>query len=222
MPISCIVFYVPPFQDVSGSVFGRLRILRRGPDCIHPSGRKSVMWTCQCSCGKNKDIRADDLRSGKTTSCGCKNIERLTTHGFSTDRPRGYDIWRCMKQRCCNPNRKGEKYYFGRGVSVCERWANSFENFIEDMGFPPTDKHTIERENNDLGYSPGNCVWATMAEQGRNRRNSRKITIDGVTKCLSEWALVSPVDYSVIHRRLAKGIPPKEAVFSSRFRAPKS
>lgn len=97
-----------------------------------------------------------------------------------------YSSWKCMKDRCERSSNAGYKNYGGKGVKICERWQ-TFINFLSDMGMKPTPKHTIDRIDNAKGYEPGNCRWATMKEQQRNRSNNRMITFRGETKCLSEW-----------------------------------
>ena len=143
---------------------------------IEPVG--GAKWLCACVCGEIRPVRMRSLISGHSSSCGCKHRERVvalmsqvrTTHGMSgkATKTRTYRIWANMKSRCGNPRIPAFKNYGGRGIEVCERWK-SFENFLSDMGECPTTL-TIERVNNDLGYEPSNCRWATMAEQGKNRR----------------------------------------------------
>ena len=101
---------------------------------------------------------------------------------------RTYRIWVAMKQRCTNPKCSRYKWYGARGITICPRWLNSFILFLEDMDHPPSDKHTLDRIKNHLGYAPGNCRWATRAEQMRNTRNSRPITFNGKTQLLIDWA----------------------------------
>jgi len=98
-----------------------------------------------------------------------------------------YISWIGMFQRCNNPNDRGYSNYGGRGIKVCDRWFQSFENFLADMGKKPTPSHTIDRIDNDGNYTPENCRWATMQEQCRNRRNNRRITFQGKTLCIIEW-----------------------------------
>jgi hypothetical protein len=111
-----------------------------------------------------------------------------------------YRIWRDMKSRCSNPNRKDYRYYGGRGIKVCERWLE-FSNFLADMGERP-EGLTLERKDNNLGYSKENCRWATRAEQNLNSRNNRNITYAGKTLCIRQWALNLGIREATIRNRL--------------------
>lgn len=139
----------------------------------------------------------------------------LRTHGRQ---PKDvFRIWSLMKNRCFNPNADQWKQYGGRGITVCRRWE-SFVAFRDDMGPRPSLKHTLERIDNNRGYFPENCRWATMREQCRNRRSSKNITAFGQTKTLAEWAENTPVSYSTIQMRLRMGWPPEKALTQpSRF-----
>jgi hypothetical protein len=116
----------------------------------------------------------------------------MKTHGLmyldGKRRPE-YNVWHNMKKRCTKPKYQAYKDYGGRGISVCDRWLNSFANFFEDMGERPTNKHSLDRENNDGNYEPSNCRWATKEEQNSNKRTIRLITHNGVTKTASDWAI---------------------------------
>lgn len=153
---------------IDGFVFGRLTVVGEAS----PNGKKSF-WICRCSCGAEKTVRLDHLRSGRVVSCGCFRSEaakkRKKTHGLSGTRP--YRIWRDMINRCHYDKYKERHLYGGRGIVVCDRWRNSFDSFYSDMGQPPDGK-SIDRINPDGNYEPGNCRWATAKEQAANRRKS--------------------------------------------------
>lgn len=158
-----------------GDLFGLLVAIELGP---YLKLTKQRTWKCRCVCGKELVVRQDCLRSGNTTSCGCQRKvhaavairKRCTTHGQS--KLAEYFVWKTMKARCRNPKNLEFKNYGGRGIKVCDRWLNSFEAFLGDMGRRPTPAHSIDRINNDGNYEPGNCRWATWKQQAANRRKS--------------------------------------------------
>jgi hypothetical protein len=129
----------------------------------------------KCKCGKEKEIQLAHLRNGASTQCiGCagKNNKHALKHGLISSPE--YITWLAMKQRCYDSKRHNYKHYGERGIIICERWLNSFENFYADMGPRPSPKHSIDRINNDGNYEPVNCRWATQKEQVNNTRNIKK------------------------------------------------
>jgi hypothetical protein len=129
---------------------------------------KRVYYLCRCVCGRDSVRTVKTIVSGVSKSCGCMNIKNHTTHGMSNSRT--YNIWQNMKNRCCNPKSTQYKWYGHRGISVCDRWKQSFISFLSDMGVCPSKAHSIDRINNDGNYEPGNCRWSTHKEQCNNRR----------------------------------------------------
>jgi len=166
--------------DLVGRRFGKLIVLALLPG-IRKRGHRP-RWECRFDCGKTTSAQGGHLRYGHTTSCGCVRAKNSTTHGMKDART--YKIWKGMRQRCLNPNNRSFQHYGGRGITICQRW-DSFENFLEDMGHCPVGL-TIERKNNNLGYSPSNCCWATFKEQAANRRIARDS--GGVFRSLEECA----------------------------------
>lgn len=155
-----------------------------------PLGSTFGFWTtlddarprvaCRCACGTLRHVVASTLRRGLSSSCGCRRDERTrlrnTTHG-STESPEYY-IWCGLKGRCLNPRNHKFAEYGGRGITVCERWRNSFEAFLEDMGRRPSPHHSLDRIDNSGHYEPNNCRWATPDQQSNNKRNNRKVFAD--------------------------------------------
>lgn len=126
-----------------------------------------------------------------------------------------YSIWMKIRDRCLNPNTSAYGDYGGRGISIAPEW-NSFERFFEDMGPRPSAAHSIDRIDNEKGYSPGNCRWATWKQQQRNRRDNRILTISGITATLAEHCERTGVKYKTAHMRLSKGASPEVAVSPGR------
>lgn len=125
---------------------------------------------CVCDCGIVKEVDTSTLTRGKSKSCGCLHKEKVTTHGYNGTRT--YKSYHAMKERCLNTNHQAYEFYGGRGITICNRWLLSFENFIEDMGERPEGR-TLDRINNNEGYSKMNCRWATKSEQNKNKRYGR-------------------------------------------------
>ena len=164
------------FIDITGQRFGRLVAVRRAENC----GRYAA-FLCLCDCGHEAVVRSDCLRSGDTRSCGCLLQEILAQNRFafkhgcsSRDRQTpGHRSWTGLKSRCLDAKNKDFRNYGGRGIAVCDRWLDSFENFLADMGPKPSSMHSIDRIDSDGSYEPSNCRWATPKEQQSNTRRKR-------------------------------------------------
>lgn len=180
-------------DDLTGHVFGRLCVVRLAPPG-RQGKRNRVRWVCRCDCGTEKVVFAEYMKAGRVVSCGCRGVECRRFGGGSkrshlpeVQRTRG--IWRNISDRCHNPQSTNYPGYGGRGIAVCDRWRASFDDFLEDVGVPPSIDHSLDRYPDQNGnYEPGNVRWATTAEQARNKRNNRNLTHDGRTQCLEDWS----------------------------------
>jgi len=205
---------MPKLVDLSGKTFGLLTVISR----IGSKNRRAL-WNCHCSCGNHTQVITADLNSGNTKSCGClvkSFLKKLkTTHGHAANHTvsETYATWEGMKARCSNPKNKFYKRYGGRGISVSERWED-FSAFLADMGERPKGL-TLERIDNNNGYSKQNCMWATNTQQARNRSTSRLLTIDGESRCIAEWAEIYGISQSSISSRLAREWSDYDAVTKS-------
>lgn len=191
------------FIDLIKKRFGKLTVVRR----VTNTKDNKARWLCLCDCGSKKNIIGCDLRNGHTKSCGCLHImiskQQSITHGHSQNgKPsKTYMLWTSIKQRCTNPNFKQYKDYGGRGIAVCERWENSFESFLEDMGEVPV-KNQIDRIDNNGDYCKTNCRWTTPKQNSRNRRDNRLITHNEETQCLAAWEEKTGISCATIRWRL--------------------
>jgi hypothetical protein len=197
-------------KDLVGSRFGRWLVL----ELVSIAPR---IWRCVCDCGVIRVVAGSNLRSGGSTSCGCFRDEiamgRGRTHGHAGlgKASRTYRLWASMLHRVRNKNNRSRAIYFDRGIGVCDRWLK-FENFISDMGERPSPDHTIDRIDNDKGYSPENCRWATSKQQARNRRNNRFVEAFGERLTIAEWAERFGIKAHTIRGRLDDGWPTEVAV----------
>jgi hypothetical protein len=183
-----------------GSRFGRWEVIGLS-DRLNNAGRR-VYLLCRCDCGIVRDVGRSGLTSGMSQSCGCLHRERVTTHSGSKSPT--YRNWAAMIERCCSPSAGNFAEYGGRGISVCDRWRESFEAFASDMGERP-DNMSIDRIDNDGNYDPGNCRWATAIEQQRNKRDNHILEHDGRRLTIVEWSEITGLAYSTIQSRLERG-----------------
>lgn len=199
------------FKDITGQRFGLLTT-KSYRKVTTTGNKKRVFWSCICDCGNTCEMEGSLLRSRSKKprnipmSCGCE-ARKATSYRNSTHRLTGtrvYRSWNSAKQRCLNPNDSNYRNYGGRGISICEHWY-SFDNFLNDMGFPPSPNHTIDRIDVNGNYEPSNCRWATPSEQARNRRNTPLYSYNGKTMSLIEWAEYLGIRTITLRKRLEYG-----------------
>lgn len=159
--------------DLTGKKFKMLTAVKFTA-MFQTNGRRRSGWECLCDCGERVVVDTENLKSGKANSCGCysKTHPHNYSHGESSKatKTKEYRTWNGIKDRCYNKTSKTYSYWGGRGIRVCKRWLDSYQNFLSDMGRSPSPKHSIERINNDGNYELSNCKWATKKQQANNRR----------------------------------------------------
>jgi hypothetical protein len=193
-------------NDLTNQQFGRWAVLGRAGN--------GWQWRCVCACGTEKTVRTEHLLSGRSSSCGCLREEiasrRSATHGHTRGgRPSPeYNSWQLMRRRCNDPNDPNYPEYGGAGVTVCDRWNRSFEDFLSYMGKKLSPRHTVDRWPNPYGnYEPGNVRWGTPRQQANNRRSNRRIKLWGRTQTVAEWAHEAGIPRHIVYSRLTGGWP---------------
>lgn len=214
-----------PFQSLVGKTFGRWLVVEH----LGTLGALYLRtYLCRCECGREVSVIGRNLTDGRSKGCRwCGHLK----HGQAKRRPARpavYNIWLAMHSRCYGNHPTFRKNYQSRGIKVCQRWRESFDAFIADMGGRPTDSHSIDRVNNDGNYScgrceecvaagwPANCRWATPTEQSNNKRNSRLLTFRGEVRSITQWARIVGLDQNTIAYRLATGMSEEQALATPR------
>ena len=194
---------------VVGEKWGSLTVIGENP--INASAFDLI-----CDCGTKVTAKKGSVRSGNTTSCGCKRISTLrsmlTSHGLRKHEL--YTVWADMRKRCNNPKHVSYANYGGRGIRVDPTWED-FSKFLEDMGDRPTSKHTLERKDTNGNYTPSNCIWATRLEQSVNTRKSLLYTYKGVSYSIVELCKLAEqngVSSTNLKARLLRGVSVDSAV----------
>jgi hypothetical protein len=182
-------------KDRTGQVVGRLTLLRR----VESNRFGHSQWLCRCECGNETVVSAVNLKT--TKSCGCL---RVVHHQSRTP---DWNRWNSMVARCHCTGSRDYPRYGGRGITVCERWrgAQGFVNYMADMGPRPSPKHSVERVDNNRGYEPGNCVWATREVQARNRSDNIVIEHAGQRLVLAQWAAALGINDGTLRSRWERG-----------------
>ena len=180
------------FVDLTGKRFGRLIVLKRNG----LAKDKCILWECQCDCGNITLVRGNNLKNGTTKSCGCLArelaIKNNTKHNMSNTR--FYNIWQCMKRRCYDPKHECYHNYGGRGIVICDEWLHDFKSFSDwALANGYNDNLSIDRIDNNKGYSPDNCRWATRLEQQTHTRNNIRVEYNGENHTLSKWSRIKNI-----------------------------
>lgn len=204
------------FTDLTGQRFGRLTVISRS-DFIKKDGKRETAYICKCDCGNETKVLAYNLKNGHTTSCGCLLAENRgkanATHHES--RTRLYRIWARMRRRCVNPIDPRYEMYGGRGIKICDEWMNSYESFKNwSLSHGYQKNLSIDRINNNKGYSPDNCRWADQRMQSNNTRRNVRYTYNGETHTRAEWARIVGISVNNLDHRLKKGWDLGEALYT--------
>lgn len=194
--------------DIKGQKFGMLFAVMLIPD---PPGRDR-RWLCRCDCGNRAVVLQECLRRGTTKTCGCRPPALTHGHSRGYSETATYRAWRHAIERCENPNCHHYARYGGRGIKVCARWRSSFEAFLEDMGERPTPDFQLDRINNELGYEPGNCRWASRRQNQNNTRRNVFIEAFGERRTISEWARSYGLHRNTLRKRIREGWNPERAI----------
>lgn len=196
--------------QLTGRVFGKLTVLERSTD---KNGQPA--WLCKCTCGNEGVVAGGRLRYGRQDHFKCCQPHRNFIHGHAGyGETQEYRAWNNAKSRCFNPANKSYKDYGGRGITMCEEWRNSFPAFISHLG-PCPPNYMLDRINNEMGYQPGNCRWATRTTQNRNSRKNHLITLNDATYTIAEWALLTGIKAGTIWYRAAIAKWPPEKILTS-------
>lgn len=189
-------------EDLTGRRFGRLVVIGPTDHYVFASGRKVARWLCQCDCGNKSKAFAQCLKTGGTKSCGCgeqESRERPRKHGMTFTKE--YKTWGQMKGRCNNPGHISYKWYGAKGITVCDRWLESFDNFYADMGPCPSPDACIDRIDNSKGYSKDNCRWSNPQEQANNRSTNRHVIHEGKSYTVAELSRKLGMSYYHVYRQ---------------------
>jgi hypothetical protein len=200
--------------DLTGQTFGWYVVLGR----VGSDKWGCPTWSSRCACGATRTVSSGKLKSGETSSCGCRRVAvsraKATTHGETTHGTMSpeYRVWQLIIDRCENPHNKSYADYGGRGIAITAEWRHDFPAFLASVGRRPSAGHSIDRIDNAKGYEPGNVRWATRREQNSNKRSNVLLTIDGVTKLVVHWADENGLKRGTVALRIKNGWAHKLAV----------
>lgn len=200
-------------KDIKQKKFGRLTAISFLKYVKLESPKKHQLWSFRCDCGNVISATRKAVTSLHTQSCGCLQeqgqIMAHWVHGMTTcDSPTPeFTAWCNMKARCYNPKNHKWARYGGRGILVCKRWKHSFVNFLHDLGFKPTHKHSLGRKNNDGNYEPNNCEWQTEQQQSCNKSTNHFLEFSGRKLTINQWVIETGIARCTIKGRIKLGWP---------------
>ena len=187
-------------KDLSGQKFGRLTALYK----LNNYHKRATYWLCVCDCGNLREVQGGTLINGRSRSCGCLVKDTNSTHGKTNTRL--YHTWNNIKARCYNHKNKRYENYGARGIVMCDEWKKDFQVFYDwatNSGYK--DNLQIDRIDVNGNYEPNNCRWVDVKTQQRNKSNNKLYTLNGETKCLSEWCEILNLKYWTVRMRLYRG-----------------
>ena len=185
------------YKDLHGLQFGKLTVLYK----LHNYNKKGTYWLCACDCGNLKEVRRQDLKRGYVKSCGCSRKKYTNKHTYAQSKL--YRLWSGIKSRCNNKKCKNYKDYGARGIKMCNEWLDNFQTFHDwATNNNYQEGLQIDRIDNNKGYSPNNCRFITPKENSNNRRNTINVTLNNITKTLSEWCEILNINYCTAYKRI--------------------
>lgn len=201
--------------DITGRRYGRLIAIR-----YDKTVRSRQHWLFKCDCGKERVLSKISVVNARTKSCGCLNIESRFRHKMAYTLE--YKVWSSMISRTTDKNNHAADRYINRGITVCDEWRHSFEQFHKDMGERPSGGYTLERIDNDGNYEPSNCRWATRMEQSNNKSSNRIIDFEGTSYTIANLARKLNIRYSMFFKRLKAGWTIEKIIKTPSMRTKKS
>lgn len=208
-------------KDISGQTYNGITAVS-----FNRLENRRAIWNLVCHCGTQFTCSSNKIMSGYVKSCGCARLStsktRIRKHGDSSSKAKEYKAWQSMIQRCTNKKYRQWHNYGGRGIIVCDRWLNSYPDFLADVGRSPSPQHSIDRKENNGNYEPGNVRWATREQQNLNRRDTIFVTWGGETLPLKTFCENNTLKYSIAKYWLSRGASIREVIFRSKKRPSES
>jgi hypothetical protein len=191
-------------RDITGQKFNKLTAVKY----VESNKEGKSIWLFKCDCGEEVARISKNVIRGGTKSCGCLKLKgSKLRHGHSrqAETSQVYNAWLSIKARCYNPSRARYEHYGGRGITVCDRWLESFENFLEDMGECPSPDHSIDRIDVNGNYCPENCKWATKEEQANNKTSTIRLLYNNEVYSMTQLCRHLNLPYNSVHWKYYRG-----------------